>query len=260
MAGSKVDLSGSSSATVTNIIQTLQAQRTGYEAVSLTNMSTTSVSAIAAGSVAEIGASLYGFSTEEPVSTEDILSTAAMTYAISLVPSSSIVTAHFSSLTPVWREDYCGWYESSSSINKVIALNYFNGTNYSSASKGYIGKQDNSYMSTGKYINLNVSSYATIETINNTYLSSADINTIARTSFTLSSTGDTTPLSYPSGFTVNNAIFLGGTLFISTGSGYAISVTQNVDYITFASTWIAFNVPSSNVWGDNAILYFMRSS
>jgi hypothetical protein len=145
MSGSKLNFNGSSSITITELITVLGAERTGFTAVSLTNMSTTAVPAISAGSYAEIAGSIYRFSTEEPISTTNVTSTANCNWTIELVPSSSIVTARFSTVTKTWRDDYQFWYESTSLIYKCVGeIFYYSGS--------YINKKLYSHKNT-QYLN-----------------------------------------------------------------------------------------------------------
>ena len=74
MPGKKLNYYGSTNTSLTNIMEVIDAQRVGKEAFGITNISTTSVSAIEAASVIEIGGAYYRFSTEEPISTSNITS------------------------------------------------------------------------------------------------------------------------------------------------------------------------------------------
>jgi hypothetical protein len=130
MAGSIINLNGSSSITLTNLISILDATRVGYSAVSLTNISTTSAPLIASGSICGIGGSLYRFSSEESISTTNVTSTSNCTYYIELVASSSIVNARYSTIAPVWRSDYQGWYESTSLVYRTVAQTSFYASAY----------------------------------------------------------------------------------------------------------------------------------
>jgi hypothetical protein len=115
MAGSLLNTYGSTNTSLTNMQTVLDATRAGFSALSLTNYSTTAVPAIAAGGRIEVAGSMYQFSTEEPISTSNVTSTLDCTWFIEMVPSSSQCTARFSTVTPSWRNDYNGWYESTSS-------------------------------------------------------------------------------------------------------------------------------------------------
>src|SRR4030042_1873287 len=97
MAGSKLNTYGSSNTSLSVIMTVLDADRMSkIDSIGLTNMSTTSVPAIEAASVVEIANSVYRFSTQEPISTTNVTSTAASYWYVELVPSSSTVSARFS--------------------------------------------------------------------------------------------------------------------------------------------------------------------
>jgi hypothetical protein len=131
MAGSKLNTYASSNTSLSNMMCVMDADRVGkVDAIGLTNMSTTSVPAIEAASVVEIGNSVYRFSTQEPISTTNVTSTAANYWYVELVPSSSTVSARFSTTVPAWRSDYQGMYLSTVSANRVIGKLYFSGTTY----------------------------------------------------------------------------------------------------------------------------------
>lgn len=151
MPGSKINFTGSSSATITNFIEIQDAHRMAkMDSIGLTNVSTTSVPAIEAASVVEDGNSVFRFSTEEPISTTGILSTAAMTYYINLVPSSSQITAEFSSVTPAWRSDYQGYYESTTSINRTVGRVDFDSTGYNN--KAMVLHKGGQYLAEGNVL------------------------------------------------------------------------------------------------------------
>lgn len=131
MAGTKINNYGSTNTSLTAIMQTIDADRVGKtDSIGLTNMSTTSIPAIESGSIIEIANSVYRFSTAEPISTTSIASTAATYWYVELVPSSSTVSARFSTTVPVWRSDYQGFYTSTTSANRMIGKVYFSGTTY----------------------------------------------------------------------------------------------------------------------------------
>lgn len=131
MAGSRVNNYSPSTTDLTSVMATIDAERLGYIGASLTNYSTTSVPAIASGSMVEVAGALYSFSTDEPISTTGVASTAAAIWHVRLVPSSSQCTAQFSTTPPTWRTDYQGWYYSTASVDKYLQyITYFDGTNY----------------------------------------------------------------------------------------------------------------------------------
>lgn len=191
MSGSKVNFYGSTATSLTNIQTVLDGTRMGFNAISLTNYSTTSVPAIAAGSQVEIAGSLYKFSSEEPISTTNVTSTANATWYIELVPSSSIVSAQFSTTTPAWREDYYGYYTSTSSLNKVI---------------GETLKQSSLYISKNIYSNYRVINSG----INQTAFNFFDCIYISGTQSSFLN-----PIDFPPGYTPLNTLLVTGNLYIS---------------------------------------------
>ena len=117
MAGSKFTPFSPGDVNLTALMNGTNAIYTGYNALTLTNMSTTAVPAIAAGSKIEDNGSLYQFSTEEPISTASVTSTDDGTWYIQLVPSSSVVTAQFSTTDPTWSDLKQGWYGTGGAAN-----------------------------------------------------------------------------------------------------------------------------------------------
>lgn len=120
MAGSKLNNYSSTDNNITQMQLTEDASYIGKHNVTLTNMSTVAVPAIAGGSICEVNGALYKFSTDEPISTTGVTSTASGSWYIKLVPSSSQCTASFSTVNPVYRDTLQGWYESTSSNNRYI--------------------------------------------------------------------------------------------------------------------------------------------
>jgi hypothetical protein len=102
----------------------------GALAISLTNYGSYSRPDIAQWSIAEVAGNLFRFSTENVISTTGVTSTSACDYYIKLVPSSSECSAQFSTVVPTWRTDYQGYYENSTSANRVIGEVYFSGADY----------------------------------------------------------------------------------------------------------------------------------
>jgi len=122
---------------------TLDGTRIGYVALSLTNYNSTSRPAISAGSLIEVAGTLFRFSTEEAISTAGITSTAENVYYIRLVPSSSECSAQFSTTAGVWREDLQGYYQSTTSNDRVLGATYFTGSDYISKHIYSFGGVDN---------------------------------------------------------------------------------------------------------------------
>ena len=130
MAGYRVNNYDTSTADITSLMETIDATRTGYIALSLTEYDSTVVPAIAGGSLVEVAGSLFRFSTTEAISTTGVTSTAAQMYYIRLVPTSSQCSAQFSTTASAWREDLQGYYHSTTSNNRVVGGTYFTGADY----------------------------------------------------------------------------------------------------------------------------------
>jgi len=103
----------------------------GYQGVSLTNFTTSALSAIAAGSTVEIANAFFIFSTEESVTGFTVITTATSAY-LALTPSgtagSQIVNAAWTSTEPVWSPSKQGYYASAASVTRVVAQIYKSGT------------------------------------------------------------------------------------------------------------------------------------
>jgi hypothetical protein len=171
MAGSKLNNYSSTDNNITQMQLTEDASFIGKHNLTLTNMSTTSIPAIAAGSIIECNGALYKFSTEEAISTAGVTSTSG-TYYIKVVPTSSQITAAFSTVTPVFRDSLQGWYESTSSNDRYA--------NYLVISSGGSYKKIllNSRYNGSRFVNL-ISCY--VNSI--TYLASTSLSTITITPY-----------------------------------------------------------------------------
>ena len=130
MAGYRVNNYDTSTANITSLMETIDATRTGYIALSLTEYDSTARPEIAGGSLVEVAGALFRFSTTEAISTSGVTSTAAQMYYIRLVPTSSQCSAQFSTTASAWREDFQGYYHSTTSNNRVVGATYFTGADY----------------------------------------------------------------------------------------------------------------------------------
>jgi hypothetical protein len=130
MAGYRVNNYDTSTANITSLMETIDATRTGYIALSLTEYDSTARPEIAGGSLVEVAGALFRFSTTEAISTAGVTSTAAQMYYIRLVPTSSQCSAQFSTTASAWREDLQGYYHSTTSNNRVVGATYFTGADY----------------------------------------------------------------------------------------------------------------------------------
>ena len=130
MAGYRVNNYSPSTADITSLMETIDATRTGYIALSLTEYDSTARPEIAGGSLVEVCGALFRFPTTEAISTTGVTSTAAQMYYIKLVPTSSQCSAQFSTTASAWREDLQGYYHSTTSNNRVIGATCFTGSDY----------------------------------------------------------------------------------------------------------------------------------
>lgn len=130
MSAIRVNIYSPSTSILDNVISATDDGFVGALALSLTNYTSTSRPSVASGSMAEVAGNLFEFSTENAISTTGVTSTAACDYYVNLVPSSSECSAQFSTVVPTWRTDYQGYYENSTSVNRVVGEMYFNGADY----------------------------------------------------------------------------------------------------------------------------------
>jgi len=129
MSGSKINDYGVGDVNATSIMTTLDAQRIGYHALTLTEYDTTTKPAIAAGSKVEINGALFKFDSEDAISG----SPSDGDVYILLTPSGDSVTASFTNTAPTWSDSKQGWYGTGGSENYRYA-NFVmtkSGTDYS---------------------------------------------------------------------------------------------------------------------------------
>lgn len=103
---------------INNVMLQLAGVTIGYNALTLTQMSTTNVPAIAAGSKIEVGGTLFKFDAEEAISG----SPSDGTVYIMLVPSGSSITAQFTNTAPTWSDSKQGWYGTGGSAGNRYVL------------------------------------------------------------------------------------------------------------------------------------------
>lgn len=101
----------------------------GFQAISLTDYTTSALSTIAAGSAVEIsGAFFLADSAVTPNASSFTAITTATTCYLDLTVSgtsgSQLISASWSSVSPTWRTDFNGWYLSSGSNIRVVASAY----------------------------------------------------------------------------------------------------------------------------------------
>lgn len=142
--GTKLNTYAIGDVDLTNIMTVLDQTRIGgVMQVSLTNLSNTTVPAIAAGSFLEVAGALYLVSTEEAISTTDPVTGSAVvdgSIYVMAIPSGSSISFSFTDTAPTWSDAKQGWYgtgtyagcryvgrvkkSSSSYINKRTLDNY----------------------------------------------------------------------------------------------------------------------------------------
>lgn len=109
MSGSKINEYGIGDADLSSLMETVDNQRIGFHAVSLTEFATTNKPKIAQGSRIEVNGAIYEF---DESGDEDISGMPADgTVYIKLTPSGSTITAEFTADAPTWDDEKQGWYE-----------------------------------------------------------------------------------------------------------------------------------------------------
>ncbi len=106
----------------------------GFQAISFTNMGTSAVTAITAGSKVEIGSAFFNFPADETpqASTWTAIATGGTAY-ITLLPvgaaGSQTLTVRYTDDGPTWSDSKQGWYDATtSSIIRYIGSVYKDGT------------------------------------------------------------------------------------------------------------------------------------
>lgn len=112
--GTKLNTYAIGDVDLTNIMAVLDQTRIGgVMQVSLTNLSSTAVPAIAAGSFLEVAGALYLVSTEEAISTTDPVTSAPVADGfiyIMAIPSGNSISFSFTATAPTWSDAKQGWY------------------------------------------------------------------------------------------------------------------------------------------------------
>lgn len=166
---------------------------TGYNALTLTQMSTTTVPAIAAGSKIEVGGTLFKFDSEEAISG----SPSDGTVFIMLIPSGSSITAQFTNTAPTWSDSKQGWYGTGGSAG----YRYW---------PGKIVKASSTY--TKELFSTSLISQSTFSSSTGALTTPGIVGNLALFTGVSVLTGSlsTSPatVSYPSGFTVSNTVII----------------------------------------------------
>jgi len=109
MSLSQINDYGIGDVNLTSLMETLDRQRRGYQAVSLTNYDNTSEPKIAAGSIVELGGALFKCEADESITGWAGIGNNNDVY-IKLVPSGTAATAAFTTAAPTWSTSKQGWY------------------------------------------------------------------------------------------------------------------------------------------------------
>jgi hypothetical protein len=164
-------MAGSQIATSVTILNSLH----GFQALSLTEYTTSAASAIAAGSVVEIAGAFFTFPSDEAINASSWTAiTTATTAYIQLTPSgtagSQIVSASYTSTASVWRDDMQGWYASVGSNIRVVGSVYKAGTTSYGPKYLYNPKVPDSYRQSGKQVFTTSGVFHVPLTVNQVYL------------------------------------------------------------------------------------------
>jgi len=106
------------------LLTTIEKQRKGFIALSLTNYDNNSEPAIAAGSYVEISGALYGFTSEEAINGTPSSGDTNYIYI-----DTTDLKPYWTTTAPTWSADKNGWYDSTET-DRYIGGCYYDGTNY----------------------------------------------------------------------------------------------------------------------------------
>lgn len=105
-------------------LTTIEKQRKGFIALSLTNYDNNSLPAIASGSYVEISGALYGFSADEAINGTPTSGSTNYIYI-----DASDLKPYWTTTAPTWSSAKNGWYDTTET-NRYIGGCYYDGTNY----------------------------------------------------------------------------------------------------------------------------------
>lgn len=122
----------------------------GFIALSLTNFTSTAVSAIASGSAVEVAGAFFLADGDITINASSWTAiTTASTAYLALTPSGSAgsqtIAAAWTATAPVWSTSKQGWYATAASSVRVVASAYKDGPTTSASSKKIIGKFGDRY-------------------------------------------------------------------------------------------------------------------
>ena len=135
MAGTKINDYAVGQDKWDELLTTIEKQRKGFIALSLTNYDNNSEPAIEAGSYVEISGALYGFSSEEAINGTPSSGNTNYMYI-----DTTDLKPYWTTTAPTWSADKNGWYDASET-DRYIGGCYYDGTNYTG--KWVYGAQDN---------------------------------------------------------------------------------------------------------------------
>ena len=134
MAGTKINDYAVGQDKWDELLTTIEKQRKGFIALSLTNYDNNSEPAIAAGSYIEISGALYGFTSEESINGTPSSGDTNYIYI-----DTTDLKPYWTTTAPTWGADKNGWYDSTET-DRYIGGCYYDGTNYTG--KWVYDKQD----------------------------------------------------------------------------------------------------------------------
>ncbi len=120
MAGERVNTYAQDDSDILALQLTTDKTFKSYHQLALTEYDTTTVPAIAAGSVIECNGALYKFDSEEAISTTDPVTSSTVadgTVYVCIVPGTTTATAAFTATAPTWSDSKQGWYGTGGSAN-----------------------------------------------------------------------------------------------------------------------------------------------
>lgn len=124
---------------IENMQLTLDKAYKGGDSISLTEIGTATVPAVAAGSWAGNNGALYKFDAEEVISTTDPVTSAAVADGdifVCLIPAGATITAAFTATEPTWSDTKQGFYGTGAQANnRYIATVNKSGTSYTNKRK-----------------------------------------------------------------------------------------------------------------------------
>jgi len=109
MSLSQINDYGIGDVNLTSLMETLDRQRRGYQAISLTHYDDNLEPKIAAGSIVELGGALFKCEADESITGWAGIGNDNDVY-IKLVPSGTTATAAFTTAAPTWSTSKQGWY------------------------------------------------------------------------------------------------------------------------------------------------------